>query len=482
MMGTRAVGYCREDAGARDPSSSLAEQNRRFLEFCRGRQYEVAVTFHESAGEGHERSGYHQLVDYLRRRANGVVVVVDSVERLGKDMRQSARRYFQLSGLGARIEWVSGGPEDPTSALLLHWNAREESERLGERVRDAMRRKAVKGEVLGRPPYGYHVGPKHRLEPVPEEAELVHYMFRLYTQEGLGIRLIARRLNEEGYRTRRDGNWSMVTIRDILKNRVYLGTYQRFGVRVPGSHTALISPDEYRRAQDRMTARRTASGPRNPSQFLLSGLAHCGACGSKMIGVSRRQSWTRKSDGGTSTAEYRYYQCGSRTNQSMCSYHTHRADVLEDEVRRAAVSALEHSLAGHGGESSDQNDLNDPGKIKSRLKNLDRELDKVMEQAAGGIISKERLRALSIEIAKRQLQLEEALSEAERRARQRDARSEQHEALGGALDQLQHGWDSLTFDERQALLREVLDRVNAHDDRVDVVLRDVRAQGTGGTW
>ena len=56
------------------------------------------------------------------------------------------------------------------------------------------------------------------------------------------------------------------------------------------------------------------------------------------------------------------------------------------------------------------------------------------------------------------------------------------EALGAALYQLQNGWESLSFDERQALLREVLDRVNAHDDRVDVVLRDTRGQGGGKPW
>lgn len=474
MMGTRAVGYFREDAGGHDPSGSLAEQHRRFLEFCRARGYEVAHTFHDLPGAPADRSGYHQLLDYVRRRAHGVVVVVESVERLGKDMRQAARRYFQLSGLGASIEWVSGGPHDPTTDLLQHWNAREESERIGQRVREAMRRKAVKGEVLGRPPYGYRVGSKHRLEPIPEEAELVRYMFRLYTQEGLGIRLIARRLNEEGYRTRRGGNWSMVTIRDILRNRVYLGTYQRFGVRVPGSHTALVSPDEFRRAQERMTARRTATGTRTVSAFLLSGLASCGACGSHMIGVSRRQSWKRKRDGGVSSAEYRYYQCGARTNQSMCSYHTHRAEQLEEEVRRATILALERALRGEPAHDASSSEPDTPARLKTQLKNLDRELDKVMDQAASGIISREKLRMRSIEIARRQLELEEALADAERRAREREARGERQQAREAALVALTTRWDLLSFDDRQALLREMLDRVQVYDDRVEPVLREVR--------
>ena len=106
--------------------------------------------------------------------------------------------------------------------------------------------------MLGRPPYGYHVGPRNRLEPVDDESLVVRYIFRLYLHEGLGIRLIARRLNEEGLRTRRDRPWSMVSIRDILRNRAYLGTYQRLGVLVPGTHPALVSPDDFRRVKERL--------------------------------------------------------------------------------------------------------------------------------------------------------------------------------------------------------------------------------------
>jgi hypothetical protein len=124
----------------------------------------------------------------------------------------------------------------------------------------------------------------------------------------------------------------MVSIRDILRNRAYLGTYSRFGVRVPGSHPSLVLSEDFRMVQDRLNARRTSYAPRVASQFLLSGMAHCGHCGNKLIGVSRKQSWKRQSGEKVSNS-YRYYQCESRTNQSVCNYHTRRA--LETEVRAA---------------------------------------------------------------------------------------------------------------------------------------------------
>lgn len=470
-MAVRAVGYFREGSG-REDCASLADQNRRFLEFCRARAYEVAATFLDGAGAGGERPGFRQLLDYLRRRPENAVVVVDRLACLGRDPREVVRSYFQIVGLGATVACMSGEDEDATEALIAHWSARDKRDRLSERVRMAMRRKAVKGEVLGRPPYGYRAGLRRRLEVVPEEAAVVRYIFRLYTQEGLGIRLIARRLNEEGYRTRRGGNWSMVTIRDILRNRVYLGTYSRFGVRVPGSHQALIAPDDFRKAQDRMAARRTAGGPRHVSPFLLSGLLICGACGHRMIGVTRRQTWTRRSDGASSSAQYRYYQCGSRTNQSVCGYHTRRVDQLDEEVRLATIAALERAVMGEDAEEDHGDELASPTRLRGQLRNVDRELDRLMEQVTAGRVSGERFQALSVELAQRRLALEEQLAAAEARHQARQARAERRERRQEALHQLRDCWAELAFEERQVVLRETLARVLVFDDRVEPVLRE----------
>jgi len=145
---------------------------------------------------------------------------------------------------------IIDGSGDPLNELVQSWSDDTTRTNLGERVRAAMRRKAVRGEVLGRPPYGYKVGIRRRLELVAEEAVVVRYIFRLYLQDGLGIRRIAGQLNDEAIPTRRGGRWSMVTVRDLLRNRVYLGTYTRFGVKVPQSHPPLVSAEEVASALD----------------------------------------------------------------------------------------------------------------------------------------------------------------------------------------------------------------------------------------
>jgi site-specific DNA recombinase len=462
----RAVGYFRERKGEK----SLAEQNKAFLEFCRSNGYEAAAVFLDTSPTADDGGGFRQMLEFLRnqRQRGFLLVAVPDLGGLGDNLRESAQRYFQLSSLGVGVVAMDGS-DDLGDELLKRWAAARKNGRLGERVRAAMRKKAVKGEALGRPPYGYRVGPRGRLQVVPEEGSVVRYMFRLYLKDGLGIRRIARRLNEEEIRTRRGQLWSMVTVRDLLRNRAYLGTYSRFGVRVPASHPPLISPEDFRRVQERLDQRRPKSSGRQATRFLLSGLAYCGYCGNKMIGVTRRQRWRRRSDGEMRSALYRYYQCESRTNRSLCDYHTHRAEALEEETRRALLDGpAEEATAA----AAEEPPLEVQGRqLRDKMRRLDRRLEQYLDAATSGRINNERLRSLGVEVASQRLATEEALAERQRRAQLRATEAERRQRQRDALARCREQWDQLTFPERYDLLRELLERVMVRDEGVQVSLR-----------
>ncbi|HWO93768.1 MAG TPA: recombinase family protein, partial [Dehalococcoidia bacterium] len=190
----RAIGYFRELASDEAGGESIARQNDAFLKFCKRQGYEAAATFLDSASSNGDRPGLRQLLSYLRRPEKGfVVIVVAGLDRLGDSPRDAARAFFQIESLGTQLVMMDQ-PGDSLAQLLDAWGAAQAREHVGDRVREAMRRKAVRGEVLGRPPYGYRVGLRRKLELVPEEAAIVRYVFRLYLHEGLGIRLIVQRM------------------------------------------------------------------------------------------------------------------------------------------------------------------------------------------------------------------------------------------------------------------------------------------------
>jgi len=466
----RAVGYFRE-AATSGRGESVGRQNRRFLDYCEAQGYEVATTFsEESKGAS---AAFAQLIEYLKRPEKGfLIVVTPSTATLADDAVIGTARCLQIERLGAKLQFMdAGGDGDALSAIVNSWSSARDDE-VREKVRSALRRKAVRGEVLGRPPYGYRVGPRKRLVLVDDEAVVVRYIFRLYLQDGLGIRLIARRLNEEGLRTRRNRPWSMVSIRDILRNRAYLGTYQRLGVRVPGTHPALVSPDDFRRVQERLSDRRTNYSPRTVGSFLLSGLVACASCGNRMIGVSRRQSWTRRRDGSEQVASYRYYQCGSRTNQGICSYNTQRADELEEEVRRRLGGIDPKQLATAGDDDAVIAQWQaESRRLRDRLQQVDRRLGRQLEAAATAAQGAEKLRAQGLPLAEERLRVEEELRDAEWRAEHYASAAERRRMRNAALDLLVSQWETLSLVERQQLLRELVDQVRVGGGEVSLSLR-----------
>ena len=341
-----------------------------------------------------------------------------------------------------------------------------------EKVNAALRKKAVRGEVLGRPPYGYKVGSRNRLEVVDDEAVVVRYIYRLYLQEDLGIRLIARRLNEEGLRTRRNrpGAWSASATSSATAP-----------TSAPTSASACAcpapTPPSSRPRTSAASRSASASGARTTRRARSAascspGMLICGYCGNRLIGVSRKQTWTRRRDGSEQVASYRYYQCESRTNQGICSYHTQRAEELEKRRARSALGARPHPARRR------RRRRNVIGQWQAEMqapqgppRHVDRRLSRYLEQASSA-------RAKATACARRASSSPRSASRSKRScATPSGAPSTTHSAAerrrtrNAALDLLVSQWENLPLSESQQLLKELVENVRVTDDEVSLTLR-----------
>ncbi len=446
----RAIGYFRNRDG---DEGSLQDMKGAFLEYCKLHQHQPVETFFDSpGGQAEGASAYRRMVEYMRSSRGQFLVVVPDAPHLGEDVEAVARAMVELEGMGARVVCMDDDLPDPLQNALHTLGIKGVSRARSERIRESMRARAMEGRGLGKPPYGYRIAPDGSLEVVKEEAVVVELIFRLYTRDGMGLRLIAQHLNERGIPTRRGGQWNVVTIRDILRNPAYMGTYTRFGLLLPKSHQPIIPPAVFRSAQDATRERRPVGRIASVEPFLLSGLVYCSYCGNKMMGVTRRQTWRRK-DGRRARGVYRYYQCQSRNNRSVCSYHTWRAPLLEGTVLSQLRYALQARAVqpSNGDGAAHSRRAEAQAMREARVRNAERRFLQALKRAARGEIT---VRALG-----------EYLQELDA-ARRAAASAGQAADVDTVLAQ----WDSLDMATRQAFLMEHIVRINVRDDRVEVIV------------
>lgn len=463
----QALGYFRVKADS--PPSSLEEQETTFFRYCKQHGYESLATFVDvDSKEMVSWKGYQHMVEFLSQPSRGFMfVVVTKLDQLASDPRESVRCVLELADLGATVLCSDEEVSNPLVNAIDAWSKKHQAGKIRERVTAAMKLKAMRGEALGKTAFGYRIGADRRFEVVPEEAAIVELIYRLYQEQNLGLRRITRYLNERGIKTRRGGRWNMISIRDILRNRTYIGTYSRFGVHVPGSHPAIIPPRLFRAVQERLNKKPKFGRYAPPSPFLLSRLVYCGYCGNRMIGVSRHQTWTRRRDGGQTHAEYRYYQCQSRTNQSFCQYHTWRADELEKTVVANIERELERILA--------RPEIPQPSppqrpRLQNKLKELERKFDRYLAQTADGVITTQELRTLNRGLAREREALQRRLADLDAEAKREVAEGKRSQWLTETVAKFGEQWRALDFRARRNLLEELVERIVVYDDRLETLL------------
>lgn len=452
----RAIGYYRLSAESENEQPLGEQIQSDFENYCERYMHQPVVAFVDVTDADADRRGgerpveYQNMLAYIKGSQSNFLVVAPDATHLGDTLEDVVRAVIEIESTGCKVTCDDDDLPDPLQNALDSVGVAGVSKERSKRIKESMRERAVLGKGLGKPPYGYRNGPDGSFVIVEEEAPVVELIYRKYTQDKLGLRLISQHLNERGITTRRGGRWNMVTIRDILKNPTYMGTYTRFGLRLPKSHQAIIPSEVFRAAQDQARARKPSNRSVNAEPFLLSGLAFCGYCGNKMMGVTRRQTWRRK-DGRSARGVYRYYQCQTRNNQSLCGYHTWRAPKLEDQVMSQLTDGVRESAgAAHTPVDNVKRSEEVRALWDGRIRNAERRFLQNLKRAARGEFG---LGALTEHL--------EGLD----KARSSATRPDRHMDVSKTLQR----WDTLDLVDKQAFLTVHIVKIVVWDDSVEVI-------------
>lgn len=224
-MPKQAIIYCRfsprPDA---DECTSNNKQLDRCIAYCNQRMYlySTAETFQDKAVSGKrlQRSGLSKALAALKP---GMVLVVDTSDRLARDILVNLTIRSQVLASGATIEFADGTPLTNTAEGELFQNlmaafAQYERRRYSNRTKDGMARKKAAGVWCGRPPIGWRkVKGADTLVPYNPEQHAIEQVHSLHVK-GYTSEEIARKI-ESAWGPCRGRHWSARTIRRLLARK-----------------------------------------------------------------------------------------------------------------------------------------------------------------------------------------------------------------------------------------------------------------------
>lgn len=262
---------------------------------------------------------------------------------------------------------------------IRFWQAGGESEKTGIRVKERQSQLAREGIYMSAtPPYGYTLVKsgvysrkgieRKKLKILPEEAEVVRFVYSLCADKGYGGRRIARLLNEKNIPSKKGGEWTLSVINYMLRNPVYKGyiAYNKTSVKKNGTQgrvgskdwilsenkseeIAIIDEELWNRVQ-RIRLAKTPDRYKEEnmdyesyplttkSVGFLTGIVRCGYCGSKLNLGGGTKRYVRKDGGVSEGKKYWYYKCiGNSAGKLKCENkkHNHKKEDVEKPVLEA---------------------------------------------------------------------------------------------------------------------------------------------------
>ncbi len=257
-----------DDSDKHEDNRSVARQVERARAFCEARGWALAGDriYADDGVSGAEYQNRPGLLRLMASLKNFDVVVMSEISRLGRDMVRNAVVIDEIRSIGVQIWYYltaeqehADTPEQRIMVTLRSFAAEVERAKISQRTRDALERKALRGQNAGGRVYGYRnvwvmedgerrVAPPGARKPEgvvhteyeidEQEAAVVCGIFCAYA-EGHGQRTIAKALNADPeYRdvTQRyfggrippppwkgTGSWAPSSIREMLYRERYRG-------------------------------------------------------------------------------------------------------------------------------------------------------------------------------------------------------------------------------------------------------------------
>lgn len=331
-------------------------------EYCRRNDIAVSGVFVDDgfSAKNFERPSWKNLLRSLRANYREVdFVVVMKFDRL---IRNAAEGLATIEKLERRYnirvvsiqETISIDPNSPfyfkmRADMLV--NADFERRVISERSKYGVWRAKMEGRFLGRAPYGYRNERDADGRPIivvdEEQADVVQWIFQQYAA-GVSVATIRRGAQKRGFQLSGKMAVERIVGKSVYKGIIEVPAFRENAARsVSGVHEAIIDPDIWETANDRLNGRQRQNMALLREEMPLRGVLLCPDCEKAMTGSGSR------GNGGV----YFYYRCDScgdnfsaiRTHQKFerllgsLSFTSSQLEKIGEAVRRKAEKRMKES-------------------------------------------------------------------------------------------------------------------------------------------
>ena len=446
--------YCRLSQEDMRAGESLSIENQRLMlkdyadkNGFRNCQYYIDDGY---SGTDNTRPEYVHMLDDVQNGLVGAVIVKDQ-SRLGRDHLETDRLMelvfpaydVRFIAVTDNVDSANGFNEmSGIKNLFNDMYARDCS----KKIRAVQRAKGERGERVGTTtPYGYMKDENKHLIPNPETAPIVKRIFEM-SAEGKGVRKICDTLTAEevltpsAYAARKSGKqktnspyrWSLKTVREMLKNRIYCGDTVNFSTYTKSyklkktlrnepenmlifenTHEAIISRKLFDVVQKHYEGRKKSDKFGETDKY--AGYLYCAECGSKLYLHRARTLDPKKNN----------FMCGGyQSRVTDCTAHYIREKVLDSIVLRylrQVVSCAKdksdefYAMAMAKGEAEAKKQFKENEKLRNeyetKIAQLDNAIQLLYMDRSNGKVADERYDLLSANFEKEQSELKAKLND-----------------------------------------------------------------------
>lgn len=423
----RVAAYCRVSTDSEDQLNSYKSQVQHYTDLIKSKsEWDLAGIYADEAITGTQVTKREDFQRLINDCMNGDVdmIITKSISRFARNTLDTLKYVRMLKEKGIAVFFEEENINTLTMdgellLVILSSVAQQEVENISANVKKGLKMKMQRGELVGfQGCLGYDYHPEDKSISVnEEEAEIVRYIFRRYI-EGAGGSVIAKELENLGYKTKRGSTrWAETTVIGIIKNEKYKGDIlmgktftldpiskrrlDNFGEEdqfyIRDHHEAIISDEMFEKAQEilkrRAKPRRLGTDGKREKfsrKYAFSCMLECGFCG----GTLTRRSWH-------SGSQYNkvIWQCVTATKKGK-KFCPDSKGIAEETIEQAFIESyrllcqnnkdvLDEFIARTEETLSDSNASKQLAKVEKDIAALDAKRAKLVDMRLEEIIDKD---------------------------------------------------------------------------------------------